>query len=86
MSSEAGLLVGMQPRQLLFSLPAGSGNVELVRDVLLAAQLHLADTRRPKAAARALKTFVNMRNGLGQTAMELACKFGWVWPDHCRFT
>ena len=55
---------------------AGSGRIELVRDVLLAAQVHLEATRRPKGAAKALKHFVNLRNGLGQTALELASKYG----------
>ena len=55
---------------------AGSGVTELVRDVLLAAQVHLVDSRRPKAAGKALSNFVTPRNGLGQTALELACKYG----------
>ncbi|KAK9800895.1 hypothetical protein WJX73_008006 [Symbiochloris irregularis] len=52
------------------------GHDDLVRDVLFAAQVHLESTRKPKAAAKALKNFVNLRNGVGHTAIELACKHG----------
>lgn len=62
---------------------AGCGVTELVKDIIMAAQLHLSHTRKPKAAKKALENFVNLRNGLGQTALELACKYGCVSADNC---
>ena len=62
--------------RLMAPAPAGHGHVDLVRDILLAARAYLDRTRKPKAAARAMAVFVNLRSGLGQTPLEVACKFG----------
>ena len=55
---------------------AVNGHTELCRDILASARSYLESKRKAKGAARAMVVFVNMRSTLGQTPLEVACKFG----------